>query len=300
MEDILGNYDIEKLPDRIKNVRKNRSEQYKHAKKYFDDISKQYEKSSQQYKDAETYFQQYEKFKHCMSQETLAEAINVKRQTVIDWEKGHTAPSIEKLIQLCSVFDCNMDYLLGFVETPITEPVSIAHYFSGIDSSIIKYGRENEDYLDCLNFFMLPENCASLFNDITISAWRNYMKTSAIVDIKSPLKEEVIKAYDEYSAMTPMHEISRTSYKSFLQKKFPRQKIVLHKEHSENGYMLKGCFQRIIYQNFFDGKEFNYNTFINYLVDNTFEQFSQNALIETHKIKLAKVFIDLFEKYLED
>ena len=283
MNDIYVIYDITKLPERIKKIRHLRSQQYKTYIKNPKYISSE-----------------YKQFEACRSQESLAEAIKVKRQTIIDWEKGHTSPSIENLIQLCSVFNCNMDYLLGSIDTPITEPVSIAHYFSKISSEIIDYGLKHEDYLDCLNFFMLPENCASLFNDVTISTWRKFHTDSAIADIKSPLKEDVIKAHDEFTAINPIQKITKSSYKSFLEKKFPRQKLILSKEQSSNGYRLKSCFQPIIYQNFFDGKEFNYTTFINYLVDNTFEQLSQNALIEAHKMKLSKLFIDLFEKYLEE
>ena len=75
MTDTLCDYNLEKIPTQKKKIRRNRSEQYKQAQKFFNDISKQYKKTSQQYKEAETYFQQYEKFKSCTSQEALAEAI---------------------------------------------------------------------------------------------------------------------------------------------------------------------------------------------------------------------------------
>lgn len=156
MTDIFANYDPNRLSKRINKIRKNRSEQYKMAKKYFDDASELFDKKSEEYKKAESYFKNCEKYKSCTSQESLAEAINVKRQTIIDWEKGKTYPSVDKLILLCSTFNCNMDYLFGLVETPLTEPVSIAHFFSKIDSPIIEYGLANEDYRDCLNFFYAP------------------------------------------------------------------------------------------------------------------------------------------------
>ena len=193
-----------------------------------------------------------------------------------------------------------MDYLFGLVETPITEPVSIAHYFSHIDSSIIKYGLENDDYLDCLNYFMRPENCASLFNDITISAWREYQKNSSLDDILSPLKEDIIRIHDEYSAITPIQKISKDTYREYLEKKLPKEKLYITKTPIENGYILKNCFRRIIYHKFFDGKEFNYSSFINYLAENTFDSLSQSILIESKKNILAKRFVELFEKYLEE
>lgn len=44
----------------------------------------------------------------------LAEKCNIEQyQTVSKWEKGDTAPPIDKLLILCNIFKCDMDYLLG-------------------------------------------------------------------------------------------------------------------------------------------------------------------------------------------
>ena len=300
MPDISSSFDLDAFSERLKEIREARSKQYKDAKKYLEDISKTCDKNSEELRNAETYFKKYERFKVCTTQEALAEAINVKRQTIVDWEKGHTPPSVANLVRLCSAFDCNMDYLFSSIETPLTEPVSIAHHFSKIDSSIIKYGLENEDYLDCLNYFMRPEYCAPLFNQITISAWREYQKNSALDNLNSPLKEKIISIYDEYSAVTPIQEISKATYRKYLNKKLPKEELCLIKTHKENGYTIKKSFKPIIYQNFFEGKDFNYSSFIEYLVDNTFESLSQRKLIEIKKNILAKKFIELFEKYLDE
>lgn len=51
---------------------------------------------------------------------------------------------------------------------------------------------------------------------------------------------------------------------------------------------------------FFTNKEFNYSSFIKYLVDYTFDSLSHNAMIELQKAKLSHAFINLFTKYLEE
>lgn len=52
------------------------------------------------------------KLKDNMTQAELAEAIGVSRETIIRWEGG--APiSQEKLIKLCGIFKCNLDWLIG-------------------------------------------------------------------------------------------------------------------------------------------------------------------------------------------
>lgn len=47
-----------------------------------------------------------------MTQEELAEKLNVSRQTISKWELGAILPEIEKLIDLCELFNCSVDQLL--------------------------------------------------------------------------------------------------------------------------------------------------------------------------------------------
>ena len=55
-----------------------------------------------------------------MSQEELAEKLNVSRQAVSKWESGNGFPETEKIINICEIFDCSMDEL---VKGKITEDV---------------------------------------------------------------------------------------------------------------------------------------------------------------------------------
>ena len=47
-----------------------------------------------------------------MTQEELAEKMNVSRQTVSKWELGTVLPELEKLLELCDGFNCSVDQLL--------------------------------------------------------------------------------------------------------------------------------------------------------------------------------------------
>ena len=48
-----------------------------------------------------------------LSQEQLAEKLNVSRQSVSKWESGLAYPEMDKVIQLCKMFDLNIDELLN-------------------------------------------------------------------------------------------------------------------------------------------------------------------------------------------
>lgn len=47
-----------------------------------------------------------------MSQEQLAERLDVSRQAVSKWEGGNGYPETEKLISICEIFDCSMDEII--------------------------------------------------------------------------------------------------------------------------------------------------------------------------------------------
>lgn len=46
-----------------------------------------------------------------MTQETLAEKLNVSRQTISKWEMDSAFPEMEKAIELCDIFHCTLDNL---------------------------------------------------------------------------------------------------------------------------------------------------------------------------------------------
>lgn len=47
-----------------------------------------------------------------ITQEQLAEQLEVSRQSVSKWESGQSYPEMEKLLQICSMFHCSMDTLM--------------------------------------------------------------------------------------------------------------------------------------------------------------------------------------------
>lgn len=50
--------------------------------------------------------------KENLSQENLAEKLNVSRQAISKWESNECYPETEKLISICEIFNCSMDTLV--------------------------------------------------------------------------------------------------------------------------------------------------------------------------------------------
>lgn len=47
-----------------------------------------------------------------LTQEQLAEQLNVSRQSVSKWESGQVIPEVEKIVELSKTFNVTLDYLL--------------------------------------------------------------------------------------------------------------------------------------------------------------------------------------------
>ena len=47
-----------------------------------------------------------------LSQEELANRLNVSRQTISKWEVGDSTPDMEKLVAICDLFDVSLDNLV--------------------------------------------------------------------------------------------------------------------------------------------------------------------------------------------
>lgn len=48
-----------------------------------------------------------------ITQSELANKLSISRTSVVMWESGQNYPSIDKLIELCEILDCSVDFLLG-------------------------------------------------------------------------------------------------------------------------------------------------------------------------------------------
>ena len=53
-----------------------------------------------------------------LTQEELAEKLNVSRQTVSKWETNEALPEMDKALELCRIFNCSLDNLFKVIKCP--------------------------------------------------------------------------------------------------------------------------------------------------------------------------------------
>ncbi len=61
-----------------------------------------------------------------MSQEDLADRLDVSRQSISKWETNAATPELEKLIRLCTLFGVSLDYLTGLDTTQASAPQTLS------------------------------------------------------------------------------------------------------------------------------------------------------------------------------
>jgi transcriptional regulator with XRE-family HTH domain len=63
----------------------------------------------------------YYRKKQGLSQEHIADRLNLSRQAISKWENGHTAPDIENLVRLSNIYKVSIDELLQEKQLPEKE-----------------------------------------------------------------------------------------------------------------------------------------------------------------------------------
>jgi hypothetical protein len=204
------------------------------------------------------------------------------------------------IIKLCDLLDCNIEYFLGADELPYIDSITKSSFFTGISPQIIEYGLEHPDYLDCLNFFILPENCSALFNSITLSAWKKYQINQNLDKIKEPLLSIVKRAFDEFFNITPFANISLEAFKLYLIPFFKQETVNFSAEHIDDKLNVKECFSMLAFREFKSSTSSipNYDNFINYVVNTCYEPSINNIYLEIAKDRISKAFIIKLSEYL--
>ncbi len=277
----------------------------------------------------------YERFSCCHTQDTFAEKINVERRTIGRWEKGKTFPSLDKIIAICQALDCDINFLLtyeiteknsnafdnyiNFYDEDIDkidikkidisdwktgfDPSMLAYKYSGISPDIITYAINNDDYLKCLNFFMHPDNCSTLFNDIMLTSWKNFLSTNGhLDDLSGTLKSTIINIFHRYQAVTPLGSFNKESYKAWIKEELPPNKLSFSSHMIADRICLAKCLssERFTELGLSDENSKSYDIFLEYIATYSFNVLTDNLILNIQKDTLGKSFVQLFEKFLSE
>ncbi len=74
-----------------------------------------------------------------LTQEDLAEKLNVSRQAVAKWESGQTNPELDKIIELSRIFNVKVDYLLYNTEENCSDIINKNNNENIFDDEIVDF-----------------------------------------------------------------------------------------------------------------------------------------------------------------
>ena len=88
-----------------------------------------------------------------LSQEQLANKLDVSRQSVSKWESGQTYPEMDKLLSLCKIFKCSLDDLTND---------EIQELYDSLDfNTIDELSRLDSNSIDVISFSSIPNTLST-------------------------------------------------------------------------------------------------------------------------------------------
>ena len=87
-----------------------------------------------------------------LSQEELAEKLNVSRQSVSKWESGSTYPEMDKVLLICKLFDCNINEIMHEDVSQVSEVRESKNVFNKYVDDFFAYITKTVDMFISFDF----------------------------------------------------------------------------------------------------------------------------------------------------
>lgn len=120
-----------------------------------------------------------------LTQDQLAELLQVSRQTISKWELDVSLPETSKLLKLSKVLGVSIDYLLNDEESKQDIKVPMKHGDSGYQpdwTELYPILKQYEDEIDCEHYYKIFDN---LFDEI--EKRYHYTAENAMLAVKDML-----------------------------------------------------------------------------------------------------------------
>lgn len=90
-----------------------------------------------------------------LTQENVAEALNVVRQTISKWEKGISVPDADMLIRLAEILDVSVNELIGSDIADEKNEGMIAVELARVVEQLANRNRRSKKILKCVLIFLV-------------------------------------------------------------------------------------------------------------------------------------------------
>lgn len=90
-----------------------------------------------------------------LTQENVAEALNVVRQTISKWEKGISVPDADMLMKLAEILDVSVSELIGSDVADEKNEDMIAVELARVVEQLASRNRRSKNILKCVLIFLI-------------------------------------------------------------------------------------------------------------------------------------------------
>ncbi len=139
------------------------------------------------------------------SQAKLAELLHVNRNTIAAWEKagkGGRIPPLDDMLKMCSLFDCELEYLLGRLKCKTREATDIQQETGLSEGAIDALRRFKERYSDVMSAVFISSCFPAVLRGISKYIARarevSYIMLDEKYDAPFPLLDASESAWADY------------------------------------------------------------------------------------------------------
>lgn len=163
-----------------------------------------------------------ERIKMGLTQKELGQKLNIVPKQISTYESGKQLPPLNMMLNLCSVFSCELGYLLGEekysegtqLETAIIDSTGLSHEslenirrITGTGKKCLDFGHESESYRSILNNLLSMPQFLTLIECIKDLDRFNSKYKNAFSDVEKEVGTEIFeRAMDLYQSGIPFED----------------------------------------------------------------------------------------------
>ena len=138
------------------------------------------------------------------SQETLAEQLNVVRQTISKWEKGYSVPDAEMLERIANLFEVSVSEILGSsVSGKEADFNEIANQLAILNEHLAKQARTRKKVLKIVLVSFIAIVIVPIFISIVLFSMFSFSKTTKTSQMTTTIETQSTMEENEYLQENP-------------------------------------------------------------------------------------------------
>lgn len=251
------------------------------------------------------------KYQYCKTQSSFSDEIanyeqsekrGIRRQTLASWEKGASYPTINRLLILCKLLNCDPDYLLGYSQH-INQDIDTISAVTGLKPKSIEILMENKFFVSFFNFLLVDADVKflRLLDFIEKESRYYYLDKDLLGHYHQTLMRKMDAAFNRISLFSHSYDLL-IEYERELKRELrnfygPNGDFGILQYVSDD---ISNQIRLIKEENHIqDNSEDSYQLIVKILAEYTLQPLTHIKERERNWGRITQMFIDLVEEYFK-